>query len=180
MDAVHKLEDSLAKVYQGLPHLPKGGRDWLAQNVWWIAIVGIVISALAALGAISAMFFASAIITGVTVAYGSTSVATAGGTAMLTGWLSLALFAVEIILLAKAVTPLKNHRKQGWTLLFLLQIVALAYSIVVAVVQYNIPGLLMSVIFAGIGAYFLFEIRSYFGAATTKPVDQPPVGPNVA
>jgi hypothetical protein len=43
METINKLETTVAGWYTGLPHLPKTFTQWLAANVWWLALIGVVL-----------------------------------------------------------------------------------------------------------------------------------------
>ena len=43
MDSLRNLEAMVASWYKGVPHLPKNGQRWLAENAWWLTLVGVIL-----------------------------------------------------------------------------------------------------------------------------------------
>lgn len=167
------IEGWLAKV----PHLPKNAQDWLAKNVWWVALIGAIaygITVLVALGAISYLGAPAPNYTYFVPGYAAWSVTFA---------LIQVLFSVVVGgLLAFAVQPLRAQTKKGWTLLFFVLLVGIVELVVnsllgfVRAVTFGGAGifalsdllftLLFGAIFAAVAAYFLFQIRSHFAHVT--------------
>ena len=168
MTALGELETTLGGWYKSAPHLPKNGQKWLADNLWWLALIGAVLSILGLLVVIPA-FFATLAVTsyvtgGVSTYYSSTYYNSLGGLYWLSLLVSLVSYIVTTILLALAVNPLKAKSKKGWEFLFWSYLANFAFSVVSAIVIVNIPGVIGSIIGVAVGGYFLFEVRSYFGA----------------
>lgn len=166
MESVHKLEKTVADWYKGMPHLPSGGQKWLADNVWWIVIIGVVLSAFGLFGIISLLFLAGA---GLTLAggaigsgYGAAAGAALGGLLIITSLISLAVYIVELVLMVMAISPLKAHKKLGWDLLFIVTLINVASIVVTGLIAMNIFSIFWGLVWAAVGAYFLFEIRSHF------------------
>lgn len=169
MDTVHKFEKQVEEWLKPLPHLPEDWRKWIAHNVWWIVLVGVILSVLGGLALASALFAAMGAVATVNTLYSSLSVS---GVSIYTGWwyaatvASLVFLVITVVINAMAVTPLKAKSKKGWDLLFLSFLIGILSSIVGVVLNVttgNLVGSLIGgVIGAVIGAYFLFEIRSYF------------------
>ena len=166
MESVHKLERTVADWYKNVPHLPKNGQKWLADNVWWIVIIGIALSALGLFGIISLLFLAGA---GLTMAggllgsgYGAAAGAAIGGFLIITSLISLAVYIVELILMVMAVMPLKAHKKRGWNLLFLITLINVASIVVTGLLTMNLFSIFWGVLWVAVGVYFLYEIRSHF------------------
>ena len=169
MFSINKAENMIGSWLKTVPHLPKVAQKWIAENSWWIVLVGVIASAIAILtgiGAISAYMSwvgNAPVYSGyyVTSPYGS-------------GWIigsvvSLVFSILIVILLATAITPLKLLKRKGWDRLFLVLLVDAASVVVNSVLSFNVIGFIFGIIFGAIGlaisAYFTYEIRSYFGAA---------------
>jgi hypothetical protein len=169
MEQVTKLETVVASWYRQLPfHLPEGGRKWLSENVWWIVIIGVVSSALGALGSLRVFMWAnqSWMFDGITY-YG----ARPSWTPIL---ISLLFTVAVIVLEAMAISPLKNGKKRGWDLLFIAMLVSLLGAALSAVLLLDPFSLIGSVIGFAIGGFFLFEIHDrYAKIPTVKKVETP-------
>lgn len=157
MMSLNQLEKQIEEWLKPLPHLPTTSRKWIGENVWWITLIGVVIDGFAAL----------AIYQAATVLNQFTNYLNIVGVTNTSGWtlsmmVSLALFVLTAVIMALAITPLKEMKKKGWDFLFMAGIV----SIVASVFNYGSGSLVGSIISAAIGAvigmYFLFEIRSQF------------------
>lgn len=172
MESIHKLEKTVAGWYKGMPHMPASGQKWLAANVWWIALIGVVLSAMAIFTLAGILLVAGTVATGVGVAYG-TGYGTAGavlvGAALLAAWVALAFLVLQTVVLAMAISPLKSLKKKGWDLLFILALINVASAIVSGVISFNLMSIVYSLLWSAIGAYFLFEIRGQFGAPEKLP-----------
>lgn len=170
MESVRKLEVTVAQWYKNVPHLPKNVQKWLADNVWWLAIIGAVLGAFAVLAIISGTLLVGAMFA----TAGAVGVAL-GGLALVAVLVSLATVILTTVLTALAVSPLKVHKKKGWELLFLAELVSLASAVLGGVLSFNVSGILSAVVGVAIGAYFLFEIRGYFGTVATTTARKPVV-----
>jgi hypothetical protein len=164
MDTIRKLEAKVAELYETMPHLPLQGRKWLAANIWWLTLVGVILGAMGLFGIILATFFASAALT----IYGGLAGAAIGGFVFVAALAVTAFMAITIVICAMAITPLKVMRKQGWTLLFIATLVQVAEHVVSFLFNFNLVGLVISLFFTAIGVYFLFEIRDFFGKTSVK------------
>lgn len=166
MEYVHKLENIVAGWYKNMPHLPGNGQKWLAQNAWWLVLVWVVLGAMGVVGLLLATFFAGAFMAG----FGTVGAAL-GGLSFLLVTLTL-LFSIALVVVgAMAISPLKLLQKKGWTLLFIMLLVTVASDVITFLFTMNLFGLIWNVLFAGVGAYFLFEVHSYFvGGSSRKKV----------
>lgn len=173
MEFVQSLEKSLSQLYKNVPHLPAGGRKWLGDNVWWLVIIAVVISVFgvfALLGALSAAFGLSAYVASSPyAAYASGS----WGMVWLVSLIALAGLVITTVLMLMAINPLKTKAKLGWTLLFIILLIELVFGIVGDIVAIDIFGIILSLLWAAVWGYFLFEIRGEFGRAA-KPVAEKP------
>lgn len=174
MEQIEKLETTISGWFKDLPRLPKGFTDWLADNVWWLTIVGVVLSVFAVFSALSLLMLAFGI-TGLTLGgvYGGYAASTVVGVALISVLASVAGFVVTTIIMVLAISPLKEKKKKGWTLLFVVLLLSFAFSVVANLISFNVVGILWAVVWVAVEAYVLFEIRSYFGvrhkADTAKP-----------
>lgn len=161
MESLRNLETMVASWYKGMPHLPKNGRQWLAENAWWLVLIGVILGTFGILSVLLATLFAGTLLAG----YGGPVGAAIGGLAFVIVIISLAFAVVDMVFSAMAIAPLQAMRKKGWSLLFLVSLINVLSLLVSFLFQLNLFSLIWGLIFAGIGGYFLFEIRDYFLAA---------------
>lgn len=165
MEIVTKVEQMVSGWMKDLPHLPKELTKWLAENAWWLTIIGVVVGGFGILGVLSAMTAGSALL-------GALGVPALGGMLLVGSLVSLAGTAAGVVVEAMAISPLKAMQKKGWDLMFLATLVSFAGAVVSSLIGVNIVGVLMSAVGAAISFYVLLEVKSYFGAKA-KTEDKP-------
>lgn len=183
MKYIKQLEGIAEGWLKKVPHLPKGGQKWLAENIWWIALIGAIVYGISVLITFSTIYYLQYAIV-------NTSYLVPGfATWTLIAAIEAIVFNIAAgLLLALSVNPLKAMTKKGWTLLFmvfLVNLVALVVGAVLGLIQgitfsgtgvFAFTGFIFSLIFgaifAAIAAYFLFEIRSYFAHVTKGATKQ--------
>ena len=161
MEQIAKLETMVAGWYEKAPHLPTTGRKWIADNSWWIVLVGVILGALAIMSIVSMTLLLGMLFGG---AAGAVGLAV-GGVLMIFVliWLSLAI--LNIVLLALAISPLKAHLKKGWNLVFMVALLGAATTVVKFLFDFDLGSLLMGLIGSAVMGYVLFEIRQEFTSA---------------
>lgn len=167
MEQIKRIELKLADWYESAPRLPLRGRKWLAENVWWIDLIGVILSGISILAVVSALFLATGILTIV----GGVVGATIGGILLVAALVNLAFAIVEIVLLAMAIGPLKNGLKRGWNYLFVVFLLSILSALVSFLFHLSAGGLVAlfwNAVFLAIWGYFLFEIRRYLVNAKGK------------
>lgn len=162
MEAINKLENKVAGWLKSVPHLPVSAKKWIATNIWWLELIGVVLlglSGITLLGTLSLYLGFTASIFGASVFNGFGALSTA---------ISLLLMVASVVIMAIAIKPLKALKKKGWDFLFIALLIYCASFIVSAILSFGVIsfiwGIISGAIGAAIGAYFLFEIRSYFVA----------------
>lgn len=164
MELLTKLEHQVLKWLKGVPHLPKSARSWLGENIWWIAVVALVFTGIAALVTFTGILGAIAVSGTVATSYFVTATFTAW--AIVTGTVALVFLVLEAIILGMAINPLKAKQKKGWVLLFALWILGTVSIVVSAILSLNpldfITGILFGAVWVAVSGYFLFEIHSEF------------------
>jgi hypothetical protein len=138
-----------------VPHLPKGFTKWLAENSWWLTIVGVVFSVIGAFGLLAAMTAGSALM----VVVGAPAL---GGMFFISTLISLIGIGVSVVAEVMAITPLKAMKKRGWDLMFFVLLVSVAMGLLGSLLSANVGGILFGLIGAAIGAYVLLELKHYF------------------
>ncbi len=165
MDYVNKLEKTLAVWYKDVPHLPKNARTWVVENIWWMSLVGVVLLVCGLFVIIPLLFTALALSSTASVVspyvpyYQNTL-----GFAWVALLVNVISYVATAILLANAVTPLKEKSKKGWNLIFLSYVISFVLNIVSAVMMYSVFNVFGAIFSAAIGGYFLFEIRDHYVA----------------
>jgi len=159
MESLNKLEATAASWYKDIPHLPTQVRKWLAENAWWLVLIGVIIGTIGIIGLVSVTFLAGAVLVGVAGAAG----AALGGLALIAVLASLVFSVITVVVSSLAINPLKAHDKKGWSLLFLTVLIGVASMAVTFLLNYNLLALIWGLIPAAIAGYFLFEIREYYG-----------------
>ncbi len=172
MEAVRKLESTMAEWYAKAPHLPKNGQDWIAKNVWWLVMIGAILGAFAVISILWVTVVGVVMLTG----FGGLAGAALGGLALVMAIVTLAFTAMWVVLAGMAVKPLRAGEKKGWDLLFislLLNAVVVAITFIFSV---DVGGLLSGVIGLALGGYVLFEVRKHFAGAraTNKKASKTP------
>ena len=166
MEPLTKLEKIILGWYKKLPHLPESARKWLGDNVWWIAVIGLVLTCIGILS----VLFGTLLSTATSVAYVLPAFA---AWQLITGTVLLAFLVIEAILLGLAIKPLQVKQKKGWVLLYLLWLIGILYVVVYAVLTLNpflfIVQVLFGAIWVAISGYFLFEIHGQFAHALKSP-----------
>lgn len=167
MEIIHKLENLVAGWLKNVPHLPANGQKWLGKNVWWIVLIGAIVSGIAVLFTIGSVFTAVALLGAASTYAGYYVAGTVTGWLVVSALVSLAFLIAQGLLLALAVNPLKAGQKKGWTLLFGAWLVNAVSVVVSAILSMSILGFITGIIFGAIGlaigGYFLFEIHGQFG-----------------
>lgn len=169
MDTIRSLEKSLGEQYAKAPHLPKNITHWIADNIWWLVIIGVVLSALSILALLPLLLFSFGLTTATQLSlapYSNAAYSTGVNAAWLTSLVSLAGIVVTTVLEAMAISPLKHKLKKGWTLLFIVALFNLGFGIVSAILTVNLGSIFFTILGSAIWGYVLFEIYGYF--ATSK------------
>lgn len=165
MELISKLEKLVLGWTKNVPHLPVAGQKWLGANVWWIALIGAIVSGISFLFAIAGLFTLISLLGAVSSAYYVTGTYTT--MSVVSSAIGLVFIAINGILLALAVKPLQNMQKKGWVLLFMTLLVEAISVIVGAVLSFSVVGFIISILFGAIGlaigAYFISEIHGQFG-----------------
>lgn len=167
MEFINKLETTVGGWVKNVPHLPASAQKWLGQNIWWIVLIGAILSGITLLFAIGALFTLIALLGAVTASvYGPYAAAGVTGLTIFAAVVSLAFLVIRVILMALAVKPLKALEKKGWVLLFLIWLLQAVSVVASAILNFSIVGFLTGIIFGAVGlaisGYLLFEIHGQF------------------
>lgn len=164
MEAIEKLEKQILDWIKGVPHLPESARKWLGTNIWWIALVGGIISGIAVLVSFIGLLGIVSLVGTVGATYYAAATFTTWS--IVTGLVSLAFGVLQTIILIVAVKPLQDKQKKGWVLLFAAWLVGILATVITAILTLNpiaiIFNLLFGAIWVAISGYFLFEIHGQF------------------
>lgn len=162
MNTLQKLESRFAEAYKGLPHLHNDVRRWIATNIWWIVLVIALFDALVVISAFQHVLTFSG-----THSYSKTYTAStiSFGQLVLTDAVAAILKAISVVLLFMAIKPLQNMQKRGWTLLFinlLVAIIAAVLDFLLLIQNFDLLGLLWTLVYIAVELYVLYEIRGDF------------------
>lgn len=163
MDSLKNLETMVASWYKGVPHLPRTGQKWLAENAWWLTLVGVIFGAI---GVASMLMLAMT--AGTLLGLAGPIGMMAGGFVLIATLFWMAFAIVNLVIAGMAITPLKTMDKKGWSLLFLISLLNVLSLLVSFLFHLNLLELLWGLLFTAVGAYFLFEIRTYYHEKATK------------
>jgi hypothetical protein len=155
MQQLSGLENSLSTLFKGLPHLPKDWRHWLADNAWWLALIGVAFGCLGILGLVP-------VVLGISIFTGIVAGPAAGALIIITGIVNMAVLVISVTLEAMAITSLRVKQKRGWDLLFLVSLVTFTGAVLNALITGNVNHIIGLIVGTLIGLYVLFEVRMYF------------------
>ena len=149
------LEKWLDDMYKKFPlQLPEGARKWIADNAWWLTLIGGVLT----LWGVLSFWQVGHYVSDVARVYGVDTSTNLG----VTWYVALGTMLVQAILYLMAVPKLKNHQKSGWNLVFYASLV----SVIMGLVYLFTPGYAGSIVGVVLGAligwFFLFQVRSKF------------------
>jgi hypothetical protein len=171
MDYLNKLEKIVLGWAKNVPHLPLSAQKWLGDNVWWIALIGAILSGIAVLVTLAALFAAISIVGTVADTY-YVAGSLYPGLQIANAAVSLAFLVLNGLLLAVAVKPLQSKLKKGWVLLFTALLLEAISVIVHAVLTFSVGGFIIDILFGAIGlaigAYFIAEIHGQFAHPAKK------------
>lgn len=162
VSGLEKWVDEIVNKKQPL-QLPTNARKWIADNSWWIILIGGVLSLWSTWGFWQAGHYIDGLnrwANEVSKMYGGNTYATELGPMW---YVALAGIALEGILMLLAVSKLKNHQKSGWNLVFYSTLVSLVVGVAYLLVPaYGFGSLIGTLIGTAFSWFFLFQVRSRF------------------
>lgn len=154
-----ELEMKLKRWYDRVPHLSAYSREWLANNIWWMALIGVLFNGVGLFRVVDVLLAVLGVSRpGVDVQ----SVLAITSYTWVYVIISAIQFAVTLAFMVFAVSPLRDRAKQGWVLLYWSFIANFTLSFIAMIASFRLFNAFVVVAQAGIAGYFLFEIRSYF------------------
>lgn len=152
-----QLEKPLDDAFKNVPQLPENARKGLASALPWLTLIGAVFSFISA----ASLFNAATIVNNV---YGTFGYPLAATGVVVTLWLGIAILLAEGVLFLVAFPALRAFKKSGWNLLFWVALVSVLYGVIMNLFNgvIDLAQLIVSLLGAAIGLYFLFQVRSYF------------------
>lgn len=164
MDILHKFEKKVLSWFKSAPNLPDGARKWLGDNIWWITLIGLILTVVSLLSLLAGLNERVALLNSVVASYYTSS--TVMSWAIVTAIVSSVFLILQGILLAMAIQPLKQKQKKGWVLLFGSWLVAGLAVVVSAVLTLSVFSFIINILFGAVWlaviGYFLFEIHGQF------------------
>lgn len=171
MELITKLENLVAGWTKNVPHLPAAGQRWLGQNVWWIVLIGTILTGIGVLFSINGIFQTINLLnTFNSTIYGYYAVANISAMTVVAAVVALAFSIAMGLVMALSIKPLQLMQKKGWTLLFVSWLIEAIAVVVNAILGLSVFGFIFAVIFGAIflaiSGYFIFEIRGQFAHVT--------------
>ena len=164
MDFLVKIEKRVFDWFKKSPNIPNEMRKWLADNVWWFVIIGLILSVINILRAAS--FIQGQLALQGTAANSYYVSSTVSDWAIVTSAISLVFIIIEALLFFFAIQPLREKQKKGWVLLFGAWLVSGVALVVNAFLTLGILSFIITILFGAvwlvISGYFLFEIHGQF------------------
>lgn len=168
-DSVNWAEKASAKILSNIPSLPKAGQKWLADNIWWIVLVGVILGIIGIISQLKHLIDVTTVVNTWGVFGQYITQRAFNGWWMTVYIIGLALSAVVLLIASQAIQPLKKKQANGWRILFFSLVAGLVAAVVVAVLGLNVMNIITSaaigLIAFLVGSYFLFQVKSYFGAS---------------
>lgn len=165
MEYIKKAEDKIGEWLKPVPHLPEEWRKWLASNIWWLMVISAVLICLSLITVIKliAIELGMSAVVETFSNYGLGAVDYTVTNIFVLSVSLVAMIAFASIFIA-AIQPLKKGQKKGWDLMFLAFLISVALNVFSVLGSFHnlFSGLLNAAIGAFIGAYLLFELKSYF------------------
>ena len=170
---LNQIEKTLEPIFDSLPPLPKGAKDWFAKAWPILAIIFGVLQLLAAWSLWHVGHLVNALVT-----YTNTlsRIYGTGVTVNHLGffyWLALVVLVIDAVILLLAYPGLKARTMAGWRLLFLGAVVNVVYGVFTAFdsAYGGISKLIFTLIGSAIAFYLLFQVRSYYLAKSAHKTE---------
>lgn len=160
---IEPVDKALGDIVKDVPKLPVGFRKWLADNAWWLTVIGAILLGLSVLNSLT-------MLNSTLPAY-ETFLRMAGVNSegyRLAMMVNIAVGLISVVIYAMAVSPLKAMQKKGWDLLLLAMVIAVVGSVIVAVLTGQVASLVVLAIGLAIAVYVLYGIREYFVGKTAR------------
>lgn len=167
MEKVHAIENKLADLFKDLPALPKNAKKTIVE--YWPYVV-LVVGVLQLAAAWSLWRFydrADDLANGVNAFVSAYTNVTVGFSAFDKAviYTALAVLVAQAVVLLMSYAPLKARQRKGWDLLFIVALIQVVYAVISTFIDgRGVGSLVMGLIGAAIGFYFLFQIREFYGA----------------
>jgi hypothetical protein len=162
----NKMDEMLVK--KAPFQIPENGRKALVEYAPILAIIGGILSAVAAWGLWRAGHAVNELVDLANSYARAVGVDTVNNLDVFF-YAGVAALAVQAVLMFVAYSPLKERSKRGWDILLLSTLINFVYGLSVAVSDYGTVGnLIGSVIGVVIGLYILAQIRGHYGKASKK------------
>ena len=171
MDVLNALAKQLEPLFQGLPSLPKGAKDWLVST--W-PVLAIIFGLLQLYAAWALWHLGHLVNTLVNYSNDLANIYRVNPPVSHLGlfyWVGLVFLVVDAVILFLAYSGLKARSRDGWNLLFLSAIVNAVYGLFLALDSYygGVGRLVSSLIGSAIGLYVLYQVLPYYsGKHDTK------------
>lgn len=159
------IESKVIDFHAKLPHLPNTGRQWLADNVWWIVLIAAVVGAVGAAALVLVTMIGGVFLAGAVFLFS----AKFGGLALLAVTAAIMLMLANVVISIVAINPLREKMRKGWLLLVASLAVGFVAAILTDIVQLDDWAVIKDGLFLAIGLYVMFEIRDYFTKTPAVP-----------
>lgn len=143
-----EMAEKVGKVFDGVPHLPKGLVNFLVKITPWLVLLVGVFSVFGGLSAVFGNGFNQALVAEY-IGLGRSYFVIAGLFSLVLGFLYLMAF-----------KPLKDLKKEGWMYLFWARIVGVAQAVVMTI--YASEGFIGTIIGFILAFYLLYEIKKSY------------------
>jgi len=164
MDFLKKLEEKVFGWFKAAPNLPNDARKWLGENIWWIIIVGVILTVLNILRGLKTLEEQVSLQGTVAGSYYVSS--STSDWIIVTVGVSVFFLILEAILMFLSIQPLKEKQKKGWVLLFAAWLISAVGLVVNALLTLGVFSFIITLLFGAvwlaISGYFLFEIHGQF------------------
>ena len=127
--------------------LPVSAKETIVKVAPWITLVILVLS----IPAILAIFGMGSLVGGMGLAFGVRL-----GTIY---YLSIAVLAVQVVLMGLSISGLMKREIKGWKLVYYSSLVSVVYGIISS---YGLGNIIWSLLGSAIGLYILFQVKSYY------------------
>lgn len=148
------LEEALVVWFRPLPHLPTNARKWMAINIWWLSIFGVI-----------TLIICNILLAYLVIELLDFNIINLNSISILA---TLVLTLISLVVLLLSIKPLKELRKTGWWFLFIVLVINLLIIIIGSVLSSNMAEAIIDILRGSIGivitSYLLFEVRSFFSA----------------